>query len=525
MSVHTNADLGPQARSDQQPGPPAVELGGITKHFGGTMALKGIDLSVEAGSIHALVGENGAGKSTCLGVIAGRVRPDGGRLQIRGRDFADNSPRRMRSVGVAAVYQELTIIPELSAQANVFLGHPLTRSGYLRDGEMRARYLELCHQLGVASYPDVKAGHLSVADQQLLEIMRAITSDATIILLDEPTASLAPHERNVMLDLMVSLKERGITLMFVSHNLDEVLRVSDVVTVFRDGAIAAHGDAGEMTKSTMVKAMLGRALDESIHHARRPTHIGASPRVRVAGLSVPGAVENIDLDVRPGEIVGIGGLVGSGRTTLLSALAGAQRTATGQLWMDGRQVTWPHSPRAAQRLGFALLPEDRKTQGLIPDLTGAENIVISDLQALGRFGLTKRMAIASTARDAARGFGISSTALTKKASELSGGNQQKLLLARCAHSRPAVLLADEPTRGIDVGAKAEIIARLCELAASGLSIIFVSSELEEVTAISHRILVLVEGRMVGVLDNSTGDVDEHQILRTIFDSTREGPVS
>jgi len=298
-----------------------------------------------------------------------------------------------------------------------------------------------------------------------------------------------------------------------------------VVTVFRDGAIAAHGDAGEMTKSTMVKAMLGRALDESIHHARRPTHIGASPRVRVAGLSVPGAVENIDLDVRPGEIVGIGGLVGSGRTTLLSALAGAQRTATGQLWVDGRQVTWPHSPRAAQRLGFALLPEDRKTQGLIPDLTGAENIVISDLQALGRLGFTKQMAIASRARDAARGFGISSTALTKKASELSGGNQQKLLLARCAHSRPAVLLADEPTRGIDVGAKAEIIARLCELAASGLSIIFVSSELEEVTAISHRILVLVEGRMVGVLDNNTGDIDEHQILRTIFDSTREGPVS
>jgi len=428
----------------------------------------------------------------------------------------------MRAAGVAAVYQELTTLPDMTAQANVFLGQQLSGYGYVKDREMRTRYVELCEELGIASFPDKRAGRMSVADQQLLEMMRALISNAKIILLDEPTASLAPHERNVMLNLMESLRDSGITIMFVSHNLDEVMRVADVITVFREGSITAHGPASETTKTEMIEAMLGRAYLEPTNRRTAPVPATETSRLRISDVTVKGAIENISLDLRPGEILGIGGLVGSGRTTLLNAIAGAVPVSAGEMWVDGGHIPWPRSPRAARSRGFVLLPEDRKTQGLIPDRNGAENILVSDLPAVARFGIVNRRAFMAAAETSARGFGVAPEALLKKASQLSGGNQQKLLLARCAHSGPTVLLADEPTRGIDIGAKAEIVERLNDLATAGLSIIFVSSELDEVAAISHRIVVLAEGRMLGVLDNSKGDVDEKVILHTIFNSTGGG---
>src|SRR6185369_13935474 len=288
---------------------------------------------ISAGSIHALIGENGAGKSTCLGAIAGRVQTDEGVISIFGHEVGDTSPRRTRALGVVSVYQELTTIPGLSAQANVFLGQPRSRWGWLRDAAMRARYVELCRDLKVACFADTPAGALSVGDQQLLEIMRALVADARIILLDEPTASLAPHERRVLLDLMRGLRDRGVTVVFVSHNLDEVLEVSDTVTVFRDGAVVRQDRASEVSKKVVVEAMLGRKLSEATtHHHPRP---GSGPsRLRVEGLSVPRALTDISFELRAGEILGLGGLVGSGRTSVLRALAGATPSASGELWIN-----------------------------------------------------------------------------------------------------------------------------------------------------------------------------------------------
>jgi len=500
---------------------PAVRLRQVRKRYGGTLALKGIDLDISAGSIHALIGENGAGKSTCLGAIAGRVQIDEGVISIFGHEVGDTSPRRTRALGVVSVYQELTTIPGLSAQANVFLGQPRSRWGWLRDAAMRARYVELCRDLKVACFADTPAGALSVGDQQLLEIMRALVADARIILLDEPTASLAPHERGVLLDLMRGLRDRGVTVVFVSHNLDEVLEVSDTVTVFRDGAVVRQDRASEVSKKVVVEAMLGRKLSEATthHHPRA----GSGPtRLRVEGLSVPRALTDISFELRAGEILGLGGLVGSGRTSVLRALAGATPSASGELWINSARVRWPRSPRRARALGIALLPEDRKTQGVNLARSGAENIVMSDLGAVARAGFLTTRDIMAAAERAATGFGINAAVLSKPAGTLSGGNQQKLLLARWAHSLPTVLLADEPTRGIDVGAKQEILAHLEHLAGEGMSIIIASSELEEVVQISHRILVLAEGRAVGLLDNSERTVDEHDVLRTIFESDREG---
>jgi len=498
----------------------AIELEGIDRSFGATRALQGIDLKVRRGSVHALVGENGAGKSTCLGVIAGRVAQDRGDVRVFGEPLDHNNPRRARAAGVVSVYQELTIVPEMTAEQNVFLGQVAARGGVTQDRAMRNRYRSLCRELEVSCHLDVKAGHLSVAEQQLLEIMRALLSDPRIILLDEPTASLAPHEREVLLRLMGTLSRSGITIVFVSHNLDEVLEVSDRVTVFRSGVIATEADRGEITKDQIVEAMLGRAL-EARPEPRRFEPSGAE-RLRVQNLNVPGAVSDISFDLFPGEILGIGGLVGSGRTSILRALAGVSPNASGQIWIDGKERRWPKTPRNGRRLGIALLPEDRKTEGLVGPLSAAENIILSDLSGSAHSGVIFQRQIIESSTKAAQGFGIDTSRLSQPANNLSGGNQQKLLLARWAHSRPSILLADEPTRGIDVGAKQEILTHLQRLADEGMAIVIVSSELEEIVAASNRILVLSEGRLVGTLENTSGGVDEHEILKHIFQTQTGG---
>jgi ABC-type sugar transport system ATPase subunit len=513
-TTRTEASVGTTVTAPHGAGRTAIELRQVERSFGSIRALKGVDLRVERGTVHALVGENGAGKSTCLGVIAGRVVRDSGELLIFDQAIQHNTPRRARAAGVVSVYQELTIVPELSAQANVFLGQNLSKNGLTRDRAMRQRYRDLCAELEVACHADEKAGHLSVADQQLLEIMRALVADAQIVL-DEPTASLAPHERQVLLRLIGVLRGRGITIVLVSHNLDEVLQTSDRITVFRDGSVARDADRSELTKPDIVHAMLGRALRPLQSLRPAPSH--EHELLRIEGLTVPGAIEDISFSIAPGEILGIGGLVGSGRTSVLKALAGATPQATGRLWVEGQERPWPKSPRKARAMGIALIPEDRKSQGLVGVLSAAENIILSDLSQPSSCGFLFGRQIKEAGAAAAEGFGIDKARLQQPASQLSGGNQQKLLLARWAHSRPTVLLADEPTRGIDVGAKAEILNHLQRLADAGLSIVIVSSELEEVVATSSRILVLAEGRRVGFLDNSDGSVDARDLLQTIFD--------
>ena len=516
----------------------AVVITNLVKTYGHTQALKGVTMSIATGTVHALVGENGAGKSTALGIVAGRVGPTSGRVDVFGEELDYGHPRFSRRAGVVAIYQELTIVPALSVEANVFLAGPLSRAGFLSEREMRAGYVALCERAGVrAMPPKTLARDLSVADQQIVEILRALVSDARIILFDEPTASLAVSEREALFRLMRKLRTDGVTMVLVSHNLDEVLEIADVITVFRDGKLTVTEDRAHFTKTTLVDAMIGQAGDSRLiagileelgeEPAEPPQAAAAVPRrmrsfkggtpvLAASGITVPGAISDVEIEVHAGEVVGIGGLVGSGRTSLLRALAGLAPKSTGQMQVDGREVPWPHTVRRALGYGIALIPEDRKTQGLVLPMSVMDNIALSDFGRIARAGFLSPRSVQRATADVGADFGLSKSRLRDLAWQLSGGNQQKLLLARWKHATPRVLLADEPTRGIDVGAKAEILRSLEAMAAEGLGIVIVSSELEEVAAVADRVLVLSEGLQVGTLDGAEEHITPAAILNLAF---------
>ncbi len=379
---------------------------------------------------------------------------------------------------------------------------------------MRKRYLELCKRLGVAAKPKGSvAGRLAVADQQILEVLRALQVDAKVMLFDEPTASLAEHERDAVLELMKRLRADGITVIFVSHHLEEVLEVCDDITVFRDGAVVASRPRSEWTHNSMVDAMLGR--DESGQMLKELEQGEAAvpapavrrqgtPLLRAEGITLPGAIEGVALTVQSGEIVGLGGMVGSGRTSVLRCLAGLEPRSRGRLWIDGEEVRWPKTVRRALSYGITLVPEDRKGQGLGLALSAADNVAMSNFGAAARFGFIRPRRLNQIAAAEAEPFGFAPGRIGSTAGHLSGGNQQKLLLARASNRRPRVMLVDEPTRGIDVGAKGEILLKLQEMVGAGMSIVFVSSELEEVAGVSDRVLVLNAGQVVAELEREEG---------------------
>ncbi|MCD9196973.1 sugar ABC transporter ATP-binding protein [Aeromicrobium wangtongii] len=497
----------------------AVEIAGVGKKFGSTTALSGVDLEIEAGTIHALVGENGAGKSTCLGIIAGRISPSSGRVNIFGQRFTSGQPRANRAAGVAAVYQELTILPNLSTQANVFVGNTRSRFGWLSERRMRDEYVALCARTGVASFPDVLAGTLSVADQQMLEILRAVAAESKIVLYDEPTASLAPAERDALVRTMLAQRGRGVTQVLVSHNLDDVVEIADRVTVFRNGQLVRTFERDEVTKPLLVHAMLGRELEQKLGHPGRAGSEGRDGQpsaITVNDMHVGTFIRGVGLDVRKGEIVGIAGLVGSGRSTVLRALAGLEPRASGQMKMKGREVRWPHSPRAALALGVAMSPEDRKGSGLVLGLSGTANIALGSLSRFSRLSWFSESKARVSAGELGKRLGLDPSRLEEPVGQLSGGNQQKVLLARVALANPDVLLIDEPTRGIDVGAKAEIMALLEQFASEGMAIVVVSSEIEELLAIADRLLVLHDGRLAGSFDNGSKNVQVSDVLSAAF---------
>lgn len=511
---------------------PAIAVTDLRKSYGVTHAVKPVTMNVAAGTVHALVGENGAGKSTFLGMLAGRTPPSSGEVLVFDEPLKHGDPRASRRAGVVAIYQELTIVPFLSAEANVFLSGPLTRAGFLSEKDMRSRYESLCDKAGVnAAPPRTPARELSVADQQILEILRALVSEARVILLDEPTASLAIAEREALYRLIRGLRAEGVTIMFVSHNLDEVLELSDEITVFRDGYHQVTAAANTFTKASLVKAMISDKGDDRVAAellgggelplvaevpSRRTRFRNKPPILLARGVTVPGAIENVDIEVRAGEIVGIGGLVGAGRTSLLRALAGLEPTSSGELSINGERVSWPHSVRRSLRYGIALIPEDRKSQGLVTSMSAMDNIVMSNFGRATSYGFVTERSVERVAEPLAKEFGLQDNRLRHRAGHLSGGNQQKLLIARWSHVPPLVLLADEPTRGIDVGAKAEIIAALERKAENGMGIVIVSSELEEVAAVSDRVVVMSEGRQVGQLDREHAPITAAAVLDLAF---------
>lgn len=493
----------------------AILAEGVGKSFGSTVALADVGLRLAPGAVHALVGENGAGKSTFLGLVAGRISLDTGRLEVFGRPSGDGDPRAAWAAGVCAIYQELTIVSSRSVADNVFLGRPLHRFRAVDRGAMRRRCYELASELGVSLSPRAPAGDLSVADRQVVEILRALQADARLVLFDEPTAALSQPQRESLYDVINRLRARGVTIVFVSHNLDEVFRLADTITVFRDGRLVATQPVEQWTRSSLVSAMIGR--EDALAEVTASVAVkGRDPVLRVEGLGVRGAVSGIDIAVAPGEIVGIGGLVGSGRSSVLRAVAGATPGASGSLVLDGARRRLPRDPREALRLGIALLAEDRKAEGIVASMTAEENIALGNMTRTARAGFVCRAGLRQRVREAADLVGLPHRFLRRRAGQLSGGNQQKLLIARVVYRRPRILLADEPTRGIDLGARREIVQTLRRLAAGGLGVIVVSSELEEVVELASRVMVLAGGRAVAMLPREGERLTSAAILEHAF---------
>jgi ABC-type sugar transport system ATPase subunit len=498
---------------------PALFSEDVWMRFGQTVAVRSVDLEVEPGTIRGLIGENGAGKSTFLGIIAGRLRPSAGRIEVAGAPMPLGSPRLARRHGVAAIYQELALVPALSAVANVFLGAESVKGGVLSERGMRRRFRELSDRLGAEIGPDTPVRDLSVGDQQMIEILRGVHARSRLLLLDEPTSALERPERDRLFRSLRELRSEGVTSIFVSHDLDDVLEVTDQITIFRDGAVVSSEESRLCTKGDLVRVMLGGAAAE-ISHLERSTPEPRGISMNARDVELPGKLEGINLEVRAGEIVGLGGLAGSGRSSLLRTLAGATGGATkGSLQMAGGKVRGlPRSTGEASRLGIGLIPEDRKHAGLVPGMTAVENIMLPGFAGVG---LISRKAARRTAAAAAERVGFDPGRLETEARHLSGGNQQKLLLARWAIRDLEVLLADEPTRGVDLGAKAEILQTLNELAYGGLSILIASSDLEDLEAIADRVIVLSGGEMRAELSRERAEINAGRILHAAFDTSEQ----
>ena len=517
--------------------PPALLFENVHKTYPGTRALKGVSLSAQQGEFRALVGENGSGKSTLVGILGGRVAADpGARVEVYGETLTQNDPTASRDLGVAIIHQELLMVPQLSAVENVFLGDMPRRGAFVAYHRMRKEFLELTEQLRISIDPRAPAGTLSVAQQTMLEIMRAVRRRARVLVMDEPTGTLGVPEREKLYEIIESLRAQQVTFLLISHDLEEVLRLADSVTVFRDGTLVKSAPKSEWSKGRLVAAMLGEERGAATM-ALRPAHrreAGAALHDESAAPGAPGSaigeplltirnlragrVDVAELSVARGEILGLAGLVGSGRTSLLRAIAGATPGATGDLVIDDRPVRWPRSVHEALSRGIALLPEDRKNHGLVLDLPADDNVILSNMRSIATAGMLKRSKTTKRASSLLGSVEFRGQ-IGGPVRTLSGGNQQKVMVAKWLHLGPRILLIDEPTRGIDIGAKQDIMRVLEELAARGHGIIWVSSELEEVEAVSHRVLVMSHARVVDELVGA--EIKLERIMRVIFDSTED----
>lgn len=484
-----------------------LQLRGITKRYPGVTALDSIDFEVEPGSVHALIGENGAGKSTLLKVIAGATQPNEGAIVAEGERVTFNIPRDALRRGITVIYQELALVPQLGADANIFLGMEFARGGLLDRNLMRERAQAALATLGLDIDPGTPASRLSVAQQQLVELARALVRDARLIALDEPTATLTPHEVDHLFEQVARLKSQGVGIIFVSHRLDEVRRIADKVTVLRDGQHVWTGAAADKSDAELIRAMVGR----SVEYERQPP--GRSPEdaplLEVRGLTREPRFRDISFQLRRGEILGLAGLVGAGRTEVARALGGVDRWDEGTLVLDGRSYQ-PRSPRDAIARGVVYFPEDRKRDGLVLGMLVRENVTMPVLGNVSRAGVVDRAAEAGLAQEAVTGVDLRPPEIERGVLTLSGGNQQKVVIAKGLLAHADVLLFDEPTRGVDVGAKVELHREIRALADEGKAVLVVSSELPEILAIADRVVVLCEGNQAGEL--SQGEMDAERIM-------------
>jgi ABC-type sugar transport system ATPase subunit len=490
----------------------AAELRAIDKRFGATHALRQVSLAITAGRVHALVRENGAGKSTLGNVLTGAITPDSGELVVAGDVQRLRSPRHAAALGIVGITQELSLIPARSVLDNVLLGTEPTRGGILDRRAQRARYAELERRYGLGVDPDAIVRDLSVADQQKVELLRALNRDADVLVMDEPTARLTTHEAAALLDIVRALSDAGTAIVYVSHFLEEVLAVADDVTIMRDGQVVRSRPAGDETADSLLEGMVGRTIG-STFPPKMLAADGAPVRLDVRGLTRTGEFGPVSLQVRAGDIVGIAGLVGAGRSELAFGIAGASMPTAGTVTIDGEPLPPGRIAEAIER-GLYLIPESRREQGLVPRRSIAENVVLPHLRRLAPFGFTRpreerQVASRVCEQSMVRMAGASSTVAS-----LSGGNQQKVMFARWLVEPPRVLIADEPTRGVDVAAKQNIYRVITELAAGGAAVVVISSELEELIGLAHRVLVMRGGVITAELEGD--EIAEDRIIAAAF---------
>ncbi|MDE3724590.1 sugar ABC transporter ATP-binding protein [Nocardiopsis sp. N85] len=482
--------------------PPPLALVDVTKSFGSVRALRGLSLELRAGEIHALVGENGAGKSTLVKTIAGVHRPDTGRILVDGDPTVFTAPADAQRAGVAVIYQEPTLFPDLSVAENIFIGRqPRTRLGTIDKARMRRETAEAFTRLGVDIDPDRPANGLSIADQQLVEIAKAITRRARVLIMDEPTAALSGVEARRLFTVARTLRDSGAALLFISHRFDEVFSLCDRITVVRDGAFVSCDPTAELDVDTVVRRMVGREVT-SLYPKEAAEH--GDVVLEVEGLTRAGVFADVSFSVRTGEIVALAGLVGAGRSEVVRAVFGVDHYDAGGVRVEGAALP-AGRPKAAIEAGMALVPEDRRHQGLIMESSIGRNATSTRRRVLSRFGLLRSRDERDTARAWGERLNLKYGHIDDAVATLSGGNQQKVVLAKWLSTEPRVLFIDEPTRGIDVGTKAEVHRLLSGLAGQGLAIVMVSSELPEVLGMADRVLVMHEGRITAELDRAQAD--------------------
>ncbi|MEV4176773.1 sugar ABC transporter ATP-binding protein [Nonomuraea sp. NPDC049709] len=483
----------------------------MSKYFGAVQALAGVRLDLWAGEVHGLVGENGAGKSTLVKILSGAHAADAGTLTVDGKELTPAGPADAQAAGIAVIYQEPTLFPDLSVAENIFMSRqPLRSLRRIDAGAMRARAAALFGRLGVSLDPDRPARGLSIADQQLVEIAKALAFDARILIMDEPTAALSGVEAERLFTVVRSLRDDGAAVLFISHRFDEIFALCRRVTVMRDGRWVSTDPASELTVEELVRRMVGREV--SSLYPKTDATVG-EPRLEVRGLTRRGVFDDVSFTVHGGEIVALAGLVGAGRSEVARAVFGVDRYDAGQVLVEGRTLP-PGDTPAAIAAGLALVPEDRRQQGLVMELSVERNATLARRWPLSSLGLLFGGAERDAAHTWSRRLQVKTARLTDPVSALSGGNQQKVVLAKWLSTEPRVLVVDEPTRGIDVGTKAEVHRLLSELAAQGVAVLMISSELPEVLGMADRVLVMHEGRLVADIPRARADEESVMLAAT-----------
>jgi len=501
--------------SDGECGDTILKIKNVSKHFGGVHALRGVSLEVLRGEVHALVGENGAGKTTLMNILGGIVRKDGGQVEFAGRVVDFDSPAQSQAAGIAVIHQELAVMPTLSIMENVFMGRMPARRGLVNWQQLEERTRELLKQVGLDISPRTRVRDLSTSQCQLVEIAKALSLRSRLIIMDEPNSSLTQRETQILFAVIRRLKAQGVAVIFVSHRIEEVLEIADRVTVLRDGCYVGTLASREATVERVISMMVGRELAQS---RLRDAHQPGPTLLEVRGITRRGVVHDVSLTVRRGEIVGLAGLVGAGRSETARMIFGADPIDAGAVLLEGKPVHF-RSPKDALAHGLGMVPEDRKRLALFMGMTVRQNISMAQLPRIARWGLIRHDREAALAMNFVQRLRIRVPHVDFVERNLSGGNQQKTVLARWLATNPRLLILDEPTHGVDVGAKAEIYEIIRDLARQGIGILLISSELPEILTMSDRIVVMHEGRVTGVLDR--GEATEDKVMAYATGTVRE----